>query len=71
MPGYTPAQAQILLDAAIAAYQETLASQEYTIGNRSLKRAELASISAEIDKWSTVVRKLDSGGISVRWATPI
>ena len=71
MPGYTLAQAQILLDAAIAAYQETLAAQEYTIGNRSLKRAELASISAEIDKWSRKIEELERGGISVRWATPI
>jgi hypothetical protein len=70
MPGITLAQAQILLDAAITAYQETLGSQEYTRGGRSLKRAELASLSADIDKWSTVVKKLDRGGISVRWATP-
>jgi len=70
MAGITLAQAQTLLDAAVTAYQAALLSQEYSTGNRSMKRAELASLSADVEKWSRIVNKLDRGGIRVQGATP-
>jgi len=71
MPGITLAQAQTLLDAAITAYQAALTSQEYSTGSRSLKRAELASLSSDVDKWSRMVSKLERGGIRITGATPV
>ena len=63
------AQAQALLDAAVAAYQEAATSQEYSKGDRRLKRADLAALSADITKYSQIVQRLESG-IKITGATP-
>lgn len=70
MAGITLTQAQTLLDAAITAYQAALKSQEYSTGNIRQKRAELSALSADVDKWSRLVKKLDRGGIQITGATP-
>jgi hypothetical protein len=70
MAGITLAQAQTLLDAAITAYQAALTSQEYSHGNRRQVRAQLSALSADVEKWSRLVQKLDRGGIRITGATP-
>lgn len=53
-------QAQARLDLYMAAEAAVLQGQEYQIGTRRLKRADLAEIRAGIDSWSTKVDQLTS-----------
>jgi len=70
MAGYTLAQAQAHLDAALAAELAIYNSQQYAIGGRSLVRAPLEAVGKRIEKWEAVVDKLDRGGIKVVGGTP-
>ena len=58
MAGITLAQAQTQLDAYLAAETAVLGGQNYTIGGRSLQRANLAEIQAGIELWNNRVQNL-------------
>ena len=71
MAGITLAQAEAQLALYLAAEQKVLAGQEYTIGTRSLKRADLGEIRSGIDYWNAKVQQLQNGaGARVRGLTP-
>lgn len=50
------------LDMYYAAEEAVLSGQEYHIGTRSLKRADLAAIRAAIDDLETRIEELDAAG---------
>jgi len=58
MAGITLAQAQAQLDAYLAAETAVLGGQEYEIGGRRLKRADLQAIQAGINLWNQRVQDL-------------
>lgn len=58
MAGITLATAQAQLDAYVAAETAILNGQEYVIGSRRLKRADLASVQAGIALWNQRVQDL-------------
>lgn len=58
MAGITLAQAQAQLDAYLAAETAILGGQEYEIGGRRLKRADLQAIQAGISLWNQRVQDL-------------
>ena len=71
MAGYTQADAQTMLDAWLAAELKVAAGQEYSIGSRRLRRADLAEIGERIRFWRAEVERLtDGGGIVLRGITP-
>jgi len=73
MAGITLAQAQTLLDAAVAAYTKALKAKGYNVGSRGAQRHDIDKLSAEVNKWEAKVRELTrgSGGIRIRGATPV
>jgi hypothetical protein len=70
MAGITLAQAEARLTAYLNAEEAVLNGQSYSIGSRSLTRADLKSIQQGIEIWSARVDRLTRGGLSVRGATP-
>ena len=66
MAGITLAQAETQLAAYIAAETAVLSGQAYTIGGRSLTRANLGEIREGISSWNARVIELSSGGAGVR-----
>lgn len=60
MAGITLAQAQAQLDAYLAAETAVLAGQEYEIGGRRLKRANLAEIQTGINVWNQRLEALSA-----------
>lgn len=68
MAGITLAQAQQQLQAWIEASLAIASGQAYSIGGRSLTRANLPEVNKSIDKWDAKVKELSrgSGGIRVR-----
>lgn len=58
MAGITLEQAQTQLDQYLEAERAVLANQEYEIGGRRLKRADLESIQVGIRAWDTRVKQL-------------
>lgn len=58
MAGITLQDAETQLAAYLAAERAVLASQSYTIGGRSLTRADLAEIRSGIDSWNSRVVQL-------------
>lgn len=58
MAGITLDQAQAKLDEYLAAETKVLAGQAYTIGGRSMTRADLGEIRAGVDVWNTRVINL-------------
>ena len=50
------------LDLYYAAEEAVLLNQEYRIGTRSLKRADLAAIRAEIDELEDEIAELEESG---------
>lgn len=58
MAGITLAQAQAQLDAYLAAETAVLGDQEYEIGGRRLRRANLAEIQKGIELWNQRVQTL-------------
>ena len=76
MAGITLAQAEAQLAIWLAADTAVASGQSYTIGGRSLNRANAAEIRTNIDYWDSKVQKLtasasSSGGIRVRGVTPV
>ena len=70
MAGITLAQAEIQLDAWLEASLKIASGQAYSIGGRSLTRANAAWIGKQIVFWNGMVQSLDRGGIKVRGGTP-
>ena len=73
MAGITLTQAETKLATWIAADDAVAKSQEYSIGTRKLRRADIAEIRANIDYWDAKVVKLSAGrsGPRITGATPI
>jgi len=74
MSGTTLATAQAHLTAWEAADLAVATGQSYSIGSRSLTRANAAEIRANIDYWNRKVEALSrggSGGMRVRGVTPV
>ncbi len=73
MAGITLQQAETQLAAYLAAETAVLSGQAYTIGGRSLTRANLADIRAGIETWNTRVVQLSQalqGGRRSRTVVP-
>jgi hypothetical protein len=70
MAGITQADAETRLAEYMTAEQKVLAGQEYTIGTRSLKRADLETIREGIQYWNGEVQRLSRGGMRIRGGTP-
>jgi len=71
MAGLDLATAQAHLDQWIAADLAVATGQSYTIGGRSLTRANAAEISKKIDYWNRWVQRLSAGsGMAVRLGVP-
>jgi len=58
MAGISLSLAQTQLDAYLAAETAILSGQEYVIGSRRLKRADLAAVQAGITVWNQRVQDL-------------
>ena len=69
MAGITLAQAQAHLDAWLAADLAVAKNQSYTIGSRSLTRANAKEIATNIARWERTVTQLTTGqrGMRVRY----
>jgi Family of unknown function (DUF6148) len=73
MPAISLAQAQSQLDSWLAASTAVASNQSYTIGSRSLTRADSKDIREWIKFWRSEVTRLEGsagGGIRVRGITP-
>lgn len=72
MAGITLSQAQAQLNAWLAADTAVAAGQAYTVGARSLTRANAKEIRENIDYWDAKVKSLDSStaGIKIFGGTP-
>jgi hypothetical protein len=70
MAGITLAQAEAQLALWINADTKVAQGQAYTIGERTLTRANAREIRANIDYWEAKVNRISRGGIVVRGVTP-
>jgi len=71
MASITIAEARNMLALYIDAEKKVLLGQEYTIKDRTLKRADLRYIAEERKKWQTLVDQLESGaGMKVKRGLP-
>lgn len=72
MAGITLAQAEAQLSTWLSASTAVAAGQSYTIGSRSLSRADAAQIQAQVQYWDAKVKQLASGrsGMRIRGLTP-
>jgi len=70
MAGITETQAQTQLDLWISADAAVAKGQSYSIGGRSLTRANAKEISEKIDFWSGKLAKIQGGGSKVRRVVP-
>lgn len=70
MAGITLAQAETQLAAWLAADTAVASGQAYTVGGRSLTRANAREIRENITYWDKKVQRLTRGGIRVRGGTP-
>jgi len=70
MAGITQAQAEAKLQTWLDAEDRVASGQAYTIGTRSLTRADLGDIRETITYWDSMVRRLSRGGIRVGGITP-
>lgn len=68
MAGITLAQAEAKLALWMEADDRLANGQSYSIGGRSLSRAETQE---KIDYWERKVKKLSRGGATVRGITPV
>jgi len=73
MAGITLAQAETQLAAWLAASEAIATGQSYTIstgaGSRTLQRADLEAVQAQIQYWDAQIKRLTRGGIRMRGAT--
>lgn len=70
MAGISLTTAQTQLDAYLAAETAILGGQEYVIGSRRLKRADLASVQAGITLWNQRVQDLTARQRRGRYVVP-
>ena len=70
MAGITLTLAQTQLDAYLAAEIAILSGQEYVIGSRRLKRADLALVQAGITLWNQRVQDLTARQTRTRYVVP-
>lgn len=70
MAGITAAQASVQLGLYQDAEKAVLLGQSYTIGERTLKRADLEEIRKGISYYNNLCVRLNKGGISFRRAIP-
>jgi hypothetical protein len=70
MAGITLAQAEAQLAAWIDASTAVATGQSYSIGGRSLTRANAAEIRESISFWDEKVQSLTRGGRAIRGITP-
>jgi len=70
MAGITLVQAETQLAAWLAADTAVATGQSYSIGGRSLTRANAKEIRENITYWNAWVEKLTRGGIRLVGATP-
>lgn len=71
MAGITLAQAEAHLSTWLEADTTVATGQAYSMGSRSLTRADAREIRENIDYWEKKVQQLTrSGGIVVRGGTP-
>lgn len=66
MAGITLAQAEAKLTEYLDAETAVLSGQEYSIGSRRLKRADLVEIREGVTFWNGKVNELSSGAAGVR-----
>lgn len=71
MAGITLAQAEEQLSTWMAANLAVASGQSYTIGNRSLTRANAAEIREQIVFWDNQIKRLSRGGIRIYGGTPV
>ena len=75
MAGITLAQAESSLALWLTAEEKVASGQEYEIGNRRLRRADLEEIRKTIDYWDSKCQKLarsgGTGRMRVQNATPL
>jgi hypothetical protein len=74
MAGITLSDAETKLDLWMTAETAVASGQEYTIGSRNLRRADLKEIRGQIDYWNGWVQRLSNGGnggMRVRGITPV
>lgn len=73
MSGITLAQAEAQLTLWLNASTAIASGQEYTIGDRHLKRADLAEVRESIKMWEGYVQRLSNSrtGMRVRGVTPV
>jgi len=70
MAGITLTLAQTQLDAYLAAETAILSGQEYVIGSRRLKRADLESVQAGITLWNQRAQDLTARQTRTRYVVP-
>lgn len=72
MAGITLTQAEAKLTTWLAAEDRVAQGQEYSIGSRRLRRADLAEIREQVKFWDGKVKELTRGssGIRIRGGTP-
>lgn len=70
MAGITLAQAEAKLAEWLAADTAVATHQAYTMGDRSLTRANAAEIRQNIAYWDAKVQKLSRGGLRIMGGTP-
>jgi len=70
MAGITLTTAQAQLDAYLAAETAILSGQEYSIGTRRLKRADLSMVQAGITLWNQRVQDLTARQRRGRYVVP-
>ncbi len=73
MAGITLAQAEAKLTTFMTALDAIASGQSYSIAGRSLSRANLADVQAQVEFWDTKVKRLSKagGGIPVKGVTPV
>jgi hypothetical protein len=70
MAGITLTQAEAQLAAWLEASTAVASGQSYTIGGRSLTRANAAYILQQIEFWDAKVQQLNRGGLAIKGITP-
>lgn len=58
---YTVEELQEFYDAAKSAYKQALKSQSYSIGGRSLTRANVEELKRDVDYWAGELAKAKAG----------
>lgn len=62
MAGLDLQMARDMLDLYISAEKAVLAGQAYTIGTRSMRKADLPEIRAGRAEWEAKIQRLENGG---------